>query len=176
VSSRPSYLAHVNAFWETSTSTYVELGVSGVAGTLEDDTGSTFRNRLLHLEAAFNWRPPERALYRELNVRGAIMLNDRGPGQAVGSLPAGPTSLGAFALAELRLGRQWWLGGRFDFVESPVDPDQNAWLLAPTLAWWQSEWVRIRAEYDLLDGPDGRQGLFLIQTTISMGPHRHETY
>lgn len=171
-----SYLAHVNAFWELSPSTYLEVGVSGLTGTLEDEAGGTVRNRLLHVEGGFNWRPADRALYRELNVRGAIMVNDRGPEADVGPGLAGLTSIGAFGLAELRLGRQWWLGARLDYAENPVDPDQDAWLLAPTVTWWQSEWVRLRAEYDLLDGHDGRQGLFLIQTTFSLGPHKHETY
>jgi hypothetical protein len=172
-SSRLSYLAHLNAFWQLSSATYFEVGVSGLTGTREDGTGATAGNRLLHLEAGFNWRPPERALYRELNVRGAVMLNDRDP---IGAAPETSSALGAFGLAELRLGRQWWVGGRFDYVENPLDPAQDSWLFAPTLSWWQSEWVRIRAEYDLLDGPTGRRGLFLIQTTVAMGPHKHETY
>lgn len=174
-SRRLSYLAHVNAFWQASPSTYLELGVSGLTGTLEDDTGATSRNRLLHVEAGFNWRPPERALYREVNLRGAILVNDRAPGED-GSAASGETAIGGFGLAEVRLGRQWWLGARVDYAENPTEPSQSAWLLAPTLSWWQSEWVRIRAEYDVLDDVDGRRGLFLIQTTISMGPHKHETY
>jgi len=175
-SGRLSYLAHLNAFWQTSPATYVELGVSGLTGTFEEDTGSTLTNRFLHVEAGFNWRPPERALYREVNIRGAVMVNDRGPGSAAGPAPEGYTALGAFGLVEARLGRQWWVGSRFDWVENPIDPAQTAWLFAPTLSWWQSEWVRIRAEYDLLDGLGGRRGLFLIQTTFAMGPHKHETY
>ena len=75
-----------------------------------------------------------------------------------GPTPDGATALGAFCLAELRLGRQWWIGGRVDWVENPVDPSEDAWQFAPTVSWWQSEWVRIRAEYDLLDGLDGRRG------------------
>jgi hypothetical protein len=172
-SRRLSYLAHLNAFWQLSPATYVELGVSGLTGTREDETGATAGNRLLHLEGAVNWRPPERALYRELNVRAAIMLNDRDP--TVGGSTTS-NALGAFALAELRLGRQWWVGGRFDYAENPLDPAQDSWLVAPTLSWWQSEWVRLRAEYDLRDGPTGRRGLFLIQTTFAMGPHKHENY
>ena len=171
-----SYLGHANAFWQTSAATYVELGVSGVTGTFEDDAGASLRNRLLHLEAGFNWRPPERALYRELNVRGAVMINDRGAGQISSPTPEGSTALGLFGLVDLRLGRQWWIGGRYDRIENPLDPTQESWLLAPTLTWWQSEWVRIRAEYDLLQGPTGRRGLFLIQTTFALGPHRHENY
>ena len=175
-SRRLSYLAHLNAFWQATPATYLELGVSGLTGTFEDEDAGTFRNRFLHVEGGFNWRPPDRATYRELNVRAAVMVDDRGAGSVTGPTPDGATALGAFCLAELRLGRQWWIGGRVDWVENPVDPSEDAWQFAPTVSWWQSEWVRIRAEYDLLDGLDGRRGLFLIQTTVAMGPHKHETY
>jgi hypothetical protein len=175
-SRRLSYLGHANAFWQTSPGTYVELSVSGLTGTFEDDAGATLSNRLLHVEAGFNWRPPERALYREVNVRGAVMLNDRGPGQLSSPTPDGSSAIGLFGLLEIRLGRQWWIGGRYDRAENPLDPTQESWLFAPTVSWWQSEWVRIRAEYDVLDGPGGRRGLFLIQTTFAMGPHRHDNY
>ena len=50
--------------------------------------------------------------------------------------------------------------------------------LVPYLTWWQSEFVRIRAELqrleeDLHEGADHR---FLLQVTWAAGPHKHETY
>ncbi|MEJ2153686.1 MAG: hypothetical protein P8Y29_12295, partial [Gemmatimonadota bacterium] len=56
-----------------------------------------------------------------------------------------------------------------DYVESKPG-------IAPTLTGWQSEWVRIRAEYDVIDRPNGTDGLFVAQATVSLGPHKHETY
>jgi hypothetical protein len=55
--------------------------------------------------------------------------------------------------------------------------DDSAWLISPTLTWWQSEWVRIRAEYDHLERSMGETtNLFALQITFAMGPHKHETY
>ena len=85
-------------------------------------------------------------------------------------------AMGTWLMAEARVGRRWLVGGRFDWAENPDEPEESSWLAGPSITWWQSEWVRIRAEYDLLQGPTGRRGLFLIQTTFALGPHRHENY
>ena len=81
-------------------------------------------------------------------------------------------------MAELRLSSQWLVGGRFDRVENPAAPDVTQWLASPTLTWWQSEFVRIRAEYDFLSGLEGGDGSgrFLLRATFAMGPHKHATY
>ena len=79
-------------------------------------------------------------------------------------------------MAETRLGQQWLAGGRYDWTENPQNPDETAWLVSPTLTWWQSEFVRIRGEYDLLGRGDTRPGRFMLQVTFAMGPHKHENY
>jgi hypothetical protein len=42
----------------------------------------------------------------------------------------------------------------------------------------ESEFVRVRAEYDVLGGFEGNDssGLFALQLTFAMGPHKHESY
>ena len=174
-SNEPSFLGHVNGFWELSPSTYFELGLSGLTGDHVDEEGR-FRNQLLSVEGAFNWRPPDRARYREVNLRGAVLFNDRASHVTVTGTEPAVSAMGAYALADFRFAEQWIVGSRFDWVENPVTPGETAWMFAPTLTWWQSEWVRLRAEYNLLDNPEGRTNQLLLQFTLSMGPHKHETY
>ncbi|MBI4520644.1 MAG: hypothetical protein HY701_07385 [Gemmatimonadetes bacterium] len=171
-SRKPNFLGHVNAFWELSPATYFEIGLSGTAGRREEDT-LAYDVQLLSAEAAFNWRPPERALYQELMLRGAFLLNRR---TAVAPAVDGGTSVGAFASIEYKLSQRWIAGLRYDYVENPDVAAEDASLIAPTLTWWQSEWVRIRAEYDILRGPRSTTRTFLLQFTFAMGPHKHETY
>ena len=70
------------------------------------------------------------------------------------------------------------MGTRLSRSASPEDPGETAWLISPTLSWWQSEYVRIRLEYDLLGRSltDDREGRLLLQVTFAMSPHKHETY
>lgn len=171
-SRKPNVLGHLNAFWELSPATYFEVGLSGLAGRHELD-GRSGSARLLSVETAFNWRPPERALYRDLTLRGALLVHRREPLEA--SAPA-RNVLGGYALGEYRLSRRWVAGLRYDYAENPEVAGERAWLVAPTLTWWQSEWVRIRAEYDVLNRPADTFRQFLVQVTFAMGPHKHESY
>jgi hypothetical protein len=167
-----SYLGHMNAFWQLSASTDLDLGVSALFGDYEDLAGRRDHS-LFGAEMSFNWAPPERSLYRGVVVRGGVMFSDPG---AVSGLPEPDPALGVWSLVEVKLSRKWILGGRYEWVENPEDPTESAWLASPALTYWQSEYVRLRAEYDILGNPGDTTWQFTLRITFAMGPHRHETY
>jgi len=171
-SHRLSYLGHLNGFWQLSESTDLDLGLSALFGDYRDLTGRR-GNRLFGAEMSFNWAPPERSLYRGVVVRGGVMLSDPG---AFSGFTEPEAALGVWTLAEVKLSRQWIAGGRYEWVENPEDPTESAWLASPTLTYWQSEYVRLRAEYDVLGNPGNTTGQFTLRITFAMGPHKHETY
>ncbi len=171
-SHRLSYLGHLNGFWELSEATDLDLGLSALFGDHQDLAGRR-GNRLFGAEMSFNWAPPERSLYRGVNVRAGVMLSDPG---AVAGLAEPDAALGVWSLAEVKLSRQWTAGGRYEWVENPEDPTESAWLASPALTYWQSEYVRLRAEYDVLGNPGNTTGQFTLRITFAMGPHKHETY
>lgn len=166
-----SYLGHMNAFWQLSPSTDLDLGLSALFGDYQDVDGR-YDNRLFGAEMAFNWAPPQQSLYRGIVVRGGVMLSDP---EAVRGL-RGESAWGIWSLAEIKLSQQWVAGGRYDWVENPEDPSESAWLASPTLTYWQSEYVRLRAEYDILGNPGKTTRQFTLRITFAMGPHKHETY
>ncbi len=168
----PSYLGHFNAFWQLSSAVDLDLGLSAIFGDHLAD-GVTYSNRLFGAEAALSWVPPDRSRYRGVTLRGGVMVSD--PGAASGS-PAPESALGIWSLAEIKLSRQWIAGGRYEWVENPDDPTETAWLASPALTYWQSEFVRLRAEYDVLGNPGATTGQFTLRITFAMGPHKHETY
>jgi len=171
-SDRPTYLGHLNAFWEISPSLDLDLGASAVAGRYQIPDVS-YDQRLFNLEGALTWRPPGRSGYREAVFRAGVMVRD-----PTNVPPGGPPgrSTGVWSMTEVRLSPRWLVGARYDWVENPEDQDDSAWLVSPTVTWWQSEYVRLRAEYDLLGRIEGNEGQFLVQVTFAMGPHKHEKY
>jgi len=171
-SGRPSVLSHVNAFWQLSEATDLDLGLSWVNGSYEDATEFFDRN-LFAAEVAFTWRPPARARYSGLTVRGGVMALD-----GLVSAAQADRALGFWSQTEVRLSEAWLAGARVDRTENPLDPSETSWLVSPTLTWWQSEYVRVRLEYDLLGRSwlASNEGHALLQVTFAMGPHKHETY
>jgi hypothetical protein len=179
-STRPSVLGHVNGFWQFGASTDFELNVSWINGSYEDETEFFDRN-VYGAEFAFNWIPPALTRQRGLTVRGgATMLEGLLPEEddPGGSVDVDGRALGLWSMAEVRLSPSWLVGARLDWAENPHDPARTQTLLSPTLTWWQSEFVRVRAEYDVLSSFDssGTLGLFALQLTFAMGPHKHESY
>ena len=156
----PSLLGHLNGFWQLTEAVDLDLGVSAMFGDHD-------------VEDALSWAPPGRSRYRGVVLRGGVMVRD--PGDVPEELDARGAT-GAWVNGEARLSQRWLVGARYGWVEDPGDPGESVWLVAPTLTWWHSEWVRIRAEYDVIDRPDGTDGLFVAQATVSLGPHKHETY
>ncbi|NNF13038.1 MAG: hypothetical protein HKN72_07440 [Gemmatimonadetes bacterium] len=175
--SSASVLTHLNAFWQLGNSVDFELGGAWLNGHFKDEDASFGRN-LYSVEAAFNWIPPERSRRAGLTLRGGYMLLDGLANEEDPMLAGTGDASGLWTMAELRLNTDWLIGARFDRVESPLEPEETQWLFSPTLTWWQSEYVRIRAEYDTLSAfeEEPRTGMFVLQVTFGMGPHRHATY
>jgi hypothetical protein len=166
---RPSYLVHLNNFWQLSRSTYVQLGATGVYGTNPD---ADLISRLGGLDLRLTWRPPAQALYREWNLRGELFAVNK---HVAGS---GETRLGGYLASTYRLGRRWIAGVRYDYVEPPEGPLAITRQVVPSLTWWQSEWVYLRAQYahNLTEGFLGASKQLVLQAVWSIGPHKHETY
>jgi len=178
-----SWLSNLNAFWQLSEAMDLDLSLSWVNGGYvnEEETVSLDRN-LFGAEMSFTWRPPHASLYRGFNLRAGVMVLD---GllplvEEPGGVPQPQTSdhaKGFWSAAELRLSQTWLVGGRMDWTENPEHVEETAWLLSPTLTWWQSEYVRLRAEYDLLGRHElDNEGRLHVQVTFAMGPHKHEIY
>ncbi|MEJ2218369.1 MAG: hypothetical protein P8099_17335 [Gemmatimonadota bacterium] len=170
-SRRPSLLGHFNAFWDLSRSTYMEVGFTGLGGR-NAATTSAFGTRVGGMDFQLTWRPPQQSHYREATLRGGAVVG-RIDAEA---LVVPKSAFGGFLIGEYRLGPRYLVGARYEYTQNPLDTTQHSWLVAPTLTWWQSEFVRLRAEFDYLHRPTDTLKLFLIQATFAMGPHKHDTY
>ncbi len=168
---RPSFLGHLNNFWQVSRSTYFQIGATGVYGTNPDVDLET---SVFGGDFRLTWRPPQRALYKEFTIRGE--------GYAVRKEFAGVggTRLGGYLSATYQTSIRTHVGARFDYVEMLAAPDEYKWAIVPNLTFWQSEWVFLRAEWQHLSVPvlTGRDvsDQFAVQVVWSIGPHKHENY
>ena len=187
---RPSYLGTLSGFRQFSRSVYGQASVTGLAGEGHDsvtfwppcrDPGCTYmmtesrriQSRLGALAVRLTWRPPGEAQRREVTLRGEVYALQR-------TVDGDPVLRhGAYASAQVRLGRRWIGGVRGDWVETTdrtsVRPSE--WAVTPTLTFWQSEFVFLRLQWthhrDLLGETSDRFG---FQAVWAMGPHKHELF
>ena len=162
-----SYLGRIQSFVDVSPSTYLQFGANGVYGSNDDlDLDAT----LFGVDVAFRWAPPSQARYRELTLKGEWYWADRDIGTESFS------GDGGYAQASYRWDQRWITGLRVDWLDHFGDAP-TALQFVPSVTWWQSEWVRLRLQYNYLK----RAGLdpdhtLLFQTVWAVGPHKHETY
>lgn len=160
-----SYLGRVQSFFDLGSS-FFQLGATGVLGENADQLDS----RLLGLDAFFRWIPPGRSLYRDVQLKAEWYLAEKET--PVETLKGN----GGYFQANFRANRRWILGTRADFVNG-FGPAPDIVQLAPSLSWWQSEWVRLRLQYNYLRPEGGLDNhTMLLQFVWAIGPHKHETY
>lgn len=162
-------LAHLKNYWDVGDATYVEWGLSGIAG----GNGLDGDSRVWGSDLTLHWQPPARAKYREVTWRTELMRSERD-----GEDGARRDAWGGYSYVESLLAQNLYGGLRYDRVEDPLHPDRVVWGLFPNLTWWQSEFVRLRGEYGFLkDNLTGeKQNRFTLQLTWAAGPHKHEIY
>jgi hypothetical protein len=162
-----SFLGRFQSFWDVSPNTYVQLGATGVTGRNGDAALDT---RLLALDFVFHWAPRGQSIYRSLELKSEwyFARQDRDGVRSTGN--------GGYGQANFRLDRQWVLGTRVDYVEG-YEGAVPILQVVPSISWWQSEWVRLRLQYNLVmpRGIDASHTV-MLQFVWAMGPHKHETY
>jgi len=170
---RPSFLGHLNNFWQLGHASFVQAGLTGLYGENPD---VNLVSQVFGGDARFTWRPPGRELYRSFTVAGEVYAARK----RVDGI--GDTRWGWYLGAQYQLDRSWFVGARYDWVE-PLDRPtaSNDWQFVPNLSWYQSEWVHLRVEWRHLstafdDGTRDASDLFLIQVVWAVGPHKHESY
>lgn len=165
-SANPSFLGRFQSFVDISPSTYFQLGVTGLTGKNQFSRQSGVAS----VDAIFRWAPPARQLYQELLVKGEWYWARRELSTSE------QTGNGGSLQATYKLNRRWVVGTRVDYLDN-YGSDPTIVQLVPHLDWWQSEWVRIRLQYNYVK-PNGEDGnhTFLLETVFAFGPHRHEAY
>lgn len=163
-------LGRLSNYWDLSPATYLELGLSGIAG----GDGAGGESRVWGADLTLDWAPPGRSKYREVLWRTEGLFSERDDPDT--GLPV--EAWGGYSYLEALLARNIWAGVRYDRVEDPFEPERVREGIVPYVTWWQSEYVRLRGEYryleDRLTGEteDG----FALQVTWAAGPHKHESY
>lgn len=156
---------------------YVEVGLGALHGYHDDDPKRFTNVYFADLSGAYD--PPGGPDRFRLFFRAQWMMEHR-------DVDGGDTfRQGAFAYLDLRFDRRWAAGVRGDWLTGTTTDvagglDDATYGVAPYVALWQSEYVRIRLQYRLRVVGSGVAStidhLAALQITGAIGPHRHERY
>lgn len=162
-----SALGRFQSFWDLGADAYLQLGATGVTGRNGD---ADLSSRLLGADFLFRWVPSGTRMYRSLDLRSEWFFAE----QEIAGVTA--TGHGGYGQINARLNRRLVLGTRVDYLDSYGD-DPTIVQVAPSVSWWQSEWVRLRLQYNYVKpaGTDASHTV-LLQVVWAMGPHKHESY
>ena len=179
--SRLAYVGRVRTYRDLTESMNIEAGTSVAAGpaTIElpdplltvpgsptlEAVGQ--QKRLIGVDATFRYRPPQRAIYRRLNIRTELVWSRQ-------SLPDATAvrAFGMYASAEYQFARRWYVGGRADRSAQLLDGAAVDKAGSVFLTFWPTEFSQVRGQYRHITFADGsRANEFLFQLNFSIGAH-----
>jgi len=201
----PSLLFHYKNYRDLSRDAYLEFGVSGLFGWNDEwdiQAGSdvitdydALGARVLGADLSYLWEPIDRALYKNVEWRSELYVLNRDILAPDDSGRDTINAWGAYSYVQSKVARNLILGVRLDYFEpdskdyaetedlslAPIaytSKDPHRWQIGPYVTWWQSEWVRLRGEYNYGwgHGMEPDEHVFWGQATFAIGPHKHERY
>jgi hypothetical protein len=163
-------VVHLKNYWDISSDTYFELGLSGAHGYRNSDAG--LYTTLAGLDLSWKWVPAGRSHYSTTEIRSEIIFS------RVDTATETLDRMGMYLFLNNKFGARIWGGIRFGYCELPFSIEgKTEWDISPTLDFWQSEFVMLRLQYSYTDRDyDDDDNAVLLQTVWSMGPHKHEAY
>jgi hypothetical protein len=167
---KPAFLARLKNYWDLNPDSYLEVGLNGLLG--KADRNGHLGHDFYALDATYDWYPANRSTYHEVTVRGMLLRShlDLGLSHAL-------TTWGGYLYGQVKLSPRWTTGVRYDSVDDQREADHRYWGLSPYLTLVQSEFVRLRGQFDYRrDNRDGTDRRFTLQLTVAAGPHKHDTY
>jgi len=203
-SNRPSLLAHYKNYRDLSKDTYMEWGLTGLAGwndqweinspaTTQDSREETF---VLGADLTVLWEPTEKMRYKNIEWRSEAYWMNKDILAPDGSGEDTINAWGLYSYLQTKISRTVDIGIRGDFyvpdTKSYADISSDlslsplavtsdnpyVWQISPYITWWQSPFVKFRAEYDYSNGKglDNPEHVIWFQAIFSAGPHKHERY
>jgi hypothetical protein len=179
----PAGLLHLKNYWDLSRDTYFELGLTGMLGK-NNQRGYDNAGNLIYedsrltalggLDLTVFWEPLNQASYysfiwrSELYYADKELMNDK------------IKAFGGYSYVEYKFDLQWQLGMRFDYTQpfATNNSSKYTYQIVPYITWWQSHWVKLRLQYNHLNGTENptAQNTIRLQIVFAAGPHKHDRY
>jgi len=178
----PAVLAHLKNYYDLNRNTYLEFGITGLFGKANEQYSLPSGKNLDYnssvvggIDLTLSWEPVNQALYQGFIWRSEFYYAKKYNTQAEKVI-----SLGGYSYFEYKFSEQWQAGLRLDY-STPYQTDKSSdylYQIVPYITFWQSHWVKLRLQYNYLDGKNMTEGTqaLRLQLVWAAGPHKHERY
>ncbi len=127
------------------------------------------RSQLGVADVTFRWKNPRRSIYRSLMAQGELTALE-------GSRTGAERYTGGFGYALYQFARQWKLGGRYDWTETPGVHENSTGALA-LLQYQPSEFSTMSVQFRRVWEPGDRsRDAAFFKWTFNIGPHGAHPY
>lgn len=169
----PAFYGHLGNFYEVSDSANLELGATWLNGSQDEDAGREVTT--VGIDATVDIFITPRNKFK---IQSEVFLvdNEKTFDEEVKSQS---NPWGYYVLADYRLSQRWGIGARYDWLK-PLevgieDESSSQSALSGYLTFFQSEFARLRTQYQYQDLPDGtHDNRIFLQGTFAIGTHKHQ--
>ena len=179
----PSTLARLTSYYDLSLNTYMEWGVTGMAGKSNrrgyDEDGELILESVQFtylggIDLTLLWEPTSQARYRSFLWRNELYYVYKN------QMEEDIKAIGVYTYGEYQFDRSWSSGLRIDLTQpyKAGNKDKYLYQIVPCITWWQSPWVKVRLQYNYLNGTDVENidQTLRLQLVWAVGPHKHDRY
>jgi hypothetical protein len=136
-SNRLIYLTHLKNFFTLSDNATFELGLTGISGP--NDSA-----RVTNMAAAdftYKWKPVQLNTYRSLTWQSEFFFS-----HANYTATDARNSFGLYSFLQWQLSKRWFLTGRYDYAQRPVDRSIVEQAYSLTAGWYATEFSKLEFE------------------------------
>ncbi len=131
-------------------------------------------------DLTIQWEPVNQAKYHNVIWRTEFLYGYKDTGKISNSGDKEPINwFGGYTYLQAKVSRQVELGVRGDLVQPFTEDNKGHYVyqVSPYVTWWQSPWVKMRFEYDYVDG-DMMEAIHrgIVQVVFAAGPHKHDRH
>jgi hypothetical protein len=139
------YNLHFRTFFDLTPEQSLNVGASYANGVGIIDEEGAGRTKLGGVDFTYVWKPLARGKYRSFLFQTELMGGSR-------AVEAGTNdSYGLYSFARYQLGRRWYVGGRFDYSQSPDVAGLSTRSGSALVELFATEFQRFRLQYKVSD-------------------------
>ena len=136
------YLGHLKNFFTLNDNNTLEVGLTGITGP--NDSSRT--TNIGAVDITYKWKPVQMNTYRSLTWQNEFYFSN-----ANQSANSSLKSFGLYSFIQYQLAKRWFLTGRYDYAQNPLDKSIVEQAYSLTAGWYATEFSKLEIEAKITD-------------------------